>query len=44
MVDQEAADFLVSRGIFATPVASIDGKLVVGFRRERIHALPGLAP
>jgi hypothetical protein len=44
MVDQEAADFLESRGIFATPVASIDGELVVGFRRERIDALLGLAP
>jgi hypothetical protein len=44
MVDQEAADFLESRGIFATPVTSIDGELVVGFRRERIDALLGLAP
>jgi hypothetical protein len=44
MIDEEAANFLESRGIFATPVASIDGELVVGFRRERIGALLGLAP
>ena len=44
MVDQEAADFLENRGIFATPVVSIDGELVIGFRRERIDALLGLAP
>jgi len=43
MADQEAADFLESRDIFATPVVSIDGELVVGFRRERIDALLGLA-
>ena len=43
MADQEAADFLESRNIFATPVVSIDGDLIVGFRRERIDALPGRA-
>ena len=43
MADQEAADFLESRNIFATPVVSIDGDLIVGFRRERIDALLGLA-
>jgi hypothetical protein len=43
MADQDAADFLESRGIFATPVVSIDGELIVGFRRERIDALLGLA-
>ena len=42
MADQEAADFLESRDIFATPVLSIDGELIVGFRRERIDALLGL--
>ena len=39
MVDQDAADFLESRDIFATPVVSIDGELIVGFQRERIDAL-----
>ena len=42
MADQEAADFLESRDIFATPVLSVDGELIVGFRRERIDALLGL--
>jgi arsenate reductase-like glutaredoxin family protein len=42
MADQEAADFLEAREIFATPVLSIDGQLIVGFRRERIDALLGL--
>jgi hypothetical protein len=42
MADQDAADFLESRDIFATPVVSIDGELIVGFRRERIDGLLGL--
>jgi len=44
MADQEAADFLESRDIFATPVVMIDGELIVGFDRERIDARLGLAP
>jgi hypothetical protein len=43
MADQDAADFLESRDIFATPVLSIDGELVVGFQRDRINVLLGLA-
>ena len=42
MADQDAADFLESRDIFMTPVVSIDGELIIGFRRERIDALLGL--
>jgi len=42
MVDQDAADFLESQDIYATPVVSIDGELVVGFQRERIAALLSL--
>jgi hypothetical protein len=42
MADQAAADFLESRGIFRTPVISVDGVLVVGFRRDRLDALLGL--
>jgi hypothetical protein len=43
MADQDAADFLESRGIFRTPVVSVDGTLVVGFRRERLDELLGRA-
>jgi hypothetical protein len=42
MGDQAAADFLESRGIYVTPVLSVDGALVVGFQRERVDALLGL--
>jgi arsenate reductase-like glutaredoxin family protein len=44
MADEAAAEFLESRNIFRTPVVSVDGALVVGFQRERIDALLGLAP
>ena len=44
MADGEAAELLESRGIFRTPVVSIDGELIVGFQRERIDRLLGLAP
>ena len=43
MVDGEAADLLESRSIFRTPVVSIDGELIVGFQRERIDRLIGMA-
>jgi hypothetical protein len=43
MADQDAADFLEGRGIFTTPVVSIDGELVVGVQRDRIDVLLGLA-
>ena len=38
MADQELADFLESQDIFATPLPSIDGELIVGFRVESIDA------
>lgn len=44
MADGEAADFLEARGIFRTPVVSIDGELVVGFQRERIDRLLAIEP
>ncbi len=44
MADETAAEFLESRGIFATPVLSVDGTLVVGFKKERVDALLGLGP
>ena len=43
MADQDAADFLESRDVFMTPVLAVDDELVVGFQRERIDALLGLA-
>lgn len=43
MADEAAAEFLESRNIYATPVLSIDGTLVVGFRKDRIDALLGIA-
>ena len=42
MADGEAAEFLESRGIFRTPVVSIDGELIIGFQRERLDRLLGL--
>ena len=42
MADQDAADFLEGRDIYATPVVSIDGELIVGLQRDRLAALLGL--
>jgi glutaredoxin 3 len=42
LVDAEAAAFLESRNIYATPVLSVDGELVPGFKRERVDRLLGL--
>jgi hypothetical protein len=39
MADDEAAEFLESRGIYATPVLQLDDELVVGFQRETIDRL-----
>jgi arsenate reductase-like glutaredoxin family protein len=41
MADDEAAEFLESRGIYATPVLQLDDELVVGFQRETIDRLLG---
>jgi glutaredoxin len=43
MADADAAEFLESRGIYRTPVVSVDGELVVGFRRDRLDTLLGIA-
>ena len=43
MVDEDAQEFLESRGIFATPVLAVDGELVVGFRLDRVNQLLGIA-
>jgi arsenate reductase-like glutaredoxin family protein len=43
VADGEAAEFLESRRIFRTPVVSIEGELIIGFQRERIDRLLGIA-
>jgi hypothetical protein len=42
MADGDAAELLESRGIFRTPVVSIDDELIVGFQRERIARALGV--
>jgi arsenate reductase-like glutaredoxin family protein len=42
MADDEAAEFLEARGIYATPVLQVDGELLVGFEPEKIDRLLGL--
>lgn len=42
MADDEAAGFLESRGIYATPVLRVDDELLIGFQRDRIDRLLGL--
>ncbi len=42
MADEAAAEFLESRGIYATPVLSVDGELVIGFQKLRIDTLLGI--
>ncbi|MEK7386461.1 MAG: glutaredoxin family protein [candidate division NC10 bacterium] len=42
MADGAAAEFLESRNIYATPVLSVDGTLLVGFQKDRIDALLGI--
>jgi len=41
--DQAALQELVTLGFRATPVALIDGEAVVGFDREKLQKLLGLA-
>lgn len=43
MADEAAAQFLESRNVYATPVLSVDGTLVIGFRKDRIDALLGIS-
>ncbi len=44
MADEAAAQFLESRNIYATPVLSVDGTLVIGFRKDRVDALLRISP
>jgi DNA polymerase I-like protein with 3'-5' exonuclease and polymerase domains len=41
MADGDAAEFLESRGIYATPVLQVHDELVIGFQREKIDRLLG---
>ena len=42
LVDEEAGEFLESRGIFTTPVLSVDGELLEGFRLDKVNDLLGI--
>ncbi len=44
MADADAADFLESRGIYATPVLRVDDELLIGFQPVKVDRLLGLAP
>lgn len=43
MADDDAAEFLEARGIYATPVLQVDDELLVGFQPERVDRLLGIA-
>lgn len=42
MADEATAEFLESRQIYATPVLSVDGTVVIGFQKDRIDAFLGI--
>ena len=42
LMDEEAGEFLESRGIFTTPVLSVDGELLEGFRPDKVNDLLGI--
>ncbi len=44
MADEAAADFLESRGIYATPVLRVDDELLIGFQPGNVDRLLGLTP
>ena len=44
MADAAAAEFLESRGIYATPVLAVDGELLIGFQPDKVDRLLGLTP
>ena len=44
MADEESADYLESRGIYATPVLRVGDVLLIGFEPEKVDRLLGLAP
>ena len=44
MADDEAAAFLESRGIYATPVLRVGDELLVGFDPGKVDRMLGCAP
>jgi glutaredoxin len=42
-MDEEAADYLESRGLFTTPVLRVGEETLAGFQRAQVDALLGLA-
>jgi len=44
MADEESAEYLESRGIYATPVLRVGDALLIGFEPEKVDRLLGLAP
>jgi arsenate reductase-like glutaredoxin family protein len=41
MADAAAAEFLESRGIYATPVLQVGDELLIGFQPEKVDRLLG---
>jgi hypothetical protein len=44
MADDDAAEFLEARGIYATPVLRVDDELLIGFQPDKIDRLLGITP
>jgi hypothetical protein len=42
MADEAAAEYLESRGIYATPVLQVGETLLIGFQPDRIDRLLGI--
>ena len=42
LVDEEAGEFLENRGILTTPVLSVDGELLEGFKPDKVNDLLGI--
>ena len=42
LMDEEAGEFLESRGIFTTPVLSVNGELLEGFKPDKVNDLLGI--
>ena len=42
MADEAAAEYLESRGIYATPVLQVGDELLVGFQPEKVDRVLGL--
>ena len=41
-IDEEAGELLENRGIFTTPVLSVDGELLEGFEPDKVNDLLGI--